>query len=161
MASTDALGTYLRDHLGGANLGVGLAERLAATYTDVPLGPFVTELARDISHDKDALEDLMGRLGVKVDPLKEAAGWVAEKVSRLKLSDAMTGDPDLKRLLELEVLAMGIDGKIALWHSLLVVADTRPELATADLAGLAKRAEEQRAGLEEHRLRAASDAFAG
>jgi hypothetical protein len=161
MASTDALGTYLQDHLGGANLGVALAERLADTYREVPLGPFVTELARDIAQDKAALEDLMGRLGIRTDALKEAAGWIAEKAGRLKLSDAMTGDPDLKRLLELEVLAVGIEGKIALWHSLLNVADSRSELAGIDIAGLAKRAEGQRAELEEHRLRAASDALAG
>jgi hypothetical protein len=161
VASTDALNTYLQDHLGGANMGVALAEKLAETYTEPPLGPFATELARDIAQDKVALEDLMAKLGVKPDMLKEAAGWVAEKASRLKLTDALTGDPDLKRLLELEVLAMGIDGKIALWHSLLAVADRHPELAGFDLAGLAKRADGQRAELEEHRLRAAAAALAG
>lgn len=56
---------------------------------------------------------------------------------------------------------MGIDGTIALWHSLMAVTPSRPELDGVDVERLAQRAEEQRAGLEEHRLRAATDAFAG
>ncbi len=159
MTISKGLSTYLKDHFAGAAGGSELAGRVSAEYSDGPVGAFLAELARDIEADKDALQELMGRLDVAPDPLKAAAGWVAEKASRFKLSETLTGDADLKRLMEFEVLSLGIGGKLALWRSLSAIADTEPGLAGVDLAGLAERAEHQRASLEEHRLAAARAAL--
>lgn len=158
--TTKSLETYLQDHRAGAAMGAELASRIADEYPQEPFGPVLSELSREVHQDKQALDDLVARLGLQDDPLKQAAGWVAEKVSRLKLTDAMTGDPELKRLLEFEVMAMGIDGKLALWHSLLEVADAYPELDASDLTDLAKRAEAQRASLEDLRRLSARAALA-
>ncbi|HEY2766364.1 MAG TPA: hypothetical protein VGJ13_20490, partial [Pseudonocardiaceae bacterium] len=101
------------------------------------------------------------RLGIEKDPIKEFSGWILEKFSRLKLSDQMTGSSDLKRLLEFETLSLGIEGKLSMWQALKEVSGSYPELADTDLDDLAKRAEDQRATLEGHRLVVAKAALSG
>ncbi|MGH3794768.1 MAG: hypothetical protein ACRDSP_07745 [Pseudonocardiaceae bacterium] len=155
MASTEPLAIYLNDHLAGASAGSELAQKMASESGGTPLGTFLAELARDIEQDLKTLEELMGRLGVEKDPVKKAAGWILEKFSRLKLSEQLTGSADLKHLLEFEALSLGIEGKLSMWHALKQVSDRNTELAATDLDGLAKRAQDQRATLEEHRIEVA------
>jgi hypothetical protein len=158
MTVSTGLNIYLKDHLAGATGGSELAAKLSADYGTGPLGSFLADLSRQIDQDRETLADLMDSLGVQPDPLKQAGAWVAEKASRLKLTDVLHGDADLKRLLQLEALAMGIDGKRDLWRALLS-ARTSGLTIDADLEALARRADEQRAGLEEHRLEAAGAAL--
>jgi len=159
MAPAKGLETYLNDHLAGSAAGSELASKVSSEYADTPFGPFLAALAREIEQDKVTLEGLMERLGIQQSPLKQAAGWIVEKISRLKLSETMTGDPNLKCLLELETLSLGIEGKLSMWRALLEVSDSYAELAAIDLANLAKRAENQRSTLEDHRLHTARKAL--
>lgn len=161
MAANELLGTYLNDHLAGATAGSQLAQKMAAENTGTELGAYLAELSRDIEEDRTTLEDLMERLGIEKNPAKEAAGWLIEKVSRLKLSDRFSGSSDLKLLLELESLGIGIQGKMMMWQALQEASDGIPELATLDLAGLAKRADDQRATVEGHRRETARRALLG
>lgn len=161
MLSKERLGTYLNDHLAGATAGGELAQKISDDNSGTQLGGFLTELAGDIEQDRVALEDVMTRLGIEKNPIKTAAGWIFEKLSRVKLSDALTGSTDLKHLLEFETLSLGIEGKLVMWRALHEVSDQDAVLASADLAGLAKRAEDQRAALEEYRLHAAKAALTG
>ncbi|MGH3973924.1 MAG: hypothetical protein ACRDS9_11465 [Pseudonocardiaceae bacterium] len=159
MPVAEGLETYLNDHLAGAATGTELANKISSDYAGTRFGPFLAELARDIEQDKVALEALMDRLGIKQSTIKQAAGWITEKASRLKMSEAITGDQDMKRFMEFETLSLGIEGKLSLWRALIEVSDSYPELAATDLARLATRAESQRAGLENHRLQAAKSAL--
>ncbi|MGH4009470.1 MAG: hypothetical protein ACRDTH_15190 [Pseudonocardiaceae bacterium] len=159
MAAVKGLEIYLNDHLAGAATGSELANRLSSEYADTRFGPFLAELTRDIEQDKATLEGLMERLGIPQSPIKQVSGWTTEKITRLKLSDTMTGDRDLKRLLEFEMLSLGIEGKLSMWRSLIEVSGSHAELAATDLAGLAKRAQTQRSTLEDHRLQAAKAAL--
>ncbi|MGH3600951.1 MAG: hypothetical protein ACRDQH_11865 [Pseudonocardiaceae bacterium] len=159
MASVTGLEIYLNDHLAGATTGTELVNKIKAEYADTPFGPFLAELAGDIDQDKTSLEELMDRLGIARSPIKQATSWIAEKASRLKLSEAMTGDPELKRLMEFEMLSLGIEGKASLWRALIAVSDSHPALTTTDLARLEKRAESQRVNLEEHRIQVARGAL--
>jgi hypothetical protein len=161
MASAKGLEIYLNDHLAGSAAGSELANKISSEYADTSFGSFLAELARDIEQDKVTLEGLMKQLGIQQSPTKQAAGWVVEKVSRLKLSETMTGDQDLKLLLEFETLSLGIEGKLSMWRALIEVADSHPELAALDLASLAKRAESQRSNLEDRRLQVAHGALNG
>jgi hypothetical protein len=161
MASTKGLEIYLNDHLAGSVTGSELANKISSEYADTQFGPFLAELAHEIEQDKVTLEGLMERLGIQRSPIKQAAGWIGEKVSRLKLSEMITGDPDLKRLLEFETLSLGIEGKLSLWRALIEVSDSHAELAATDLARLAKRAESQRSNLEDHRLQVVNAALTG
>lgn len=161
MASNDFLVVYLNDHLAGATSGSELAQKISAENAGSPLGTFLSELARDIEQDRTTLEGVMDQLKIEKSPAKQAAGWIMEKLSRLKLSETLTGSADLKRLLEFETLSLGIEGKRAMWRALQETTDHYSELATVDLAGLAKRAEDQRAALEDHRLEMATKALTG
>jgi hypothetical protein len=161
MASNKLLATYLNDHFAGASAGSELAQKIGSENSEGPLGTFLSELARDIEQDRKTLAGLMDRLGIEKDPIKEFSGWILEKFSRLKLSDQMTGSSDLKRLLEFETLSLGIEGKLSMWQALKEVSGSYPELADTDLDDLAKRAEDQRATLEGHRLVVAKAALSG
>lgn len=159
MTSKELLGTYLNDHFAGASAGSELAQKLSSENAGTEYGSFLSELARDIDQDRSTLEDLINRLGIEKNPIKEAGGWLMEKLSRIKLSDAMTGSTDLKRLLEFEALSLGIEGKLVMWQALKEVSGNYPEFADVDLDGLVKRAETQRASLEERRREAARRAL--
>ncbi|MDQ2882242.1 MAG: hypothetical protein M3Y48_13775 [Actinomycetota bacterium] len=159
MASVEGLEIYLNDHLAGATTGTELANKIKAEYADTSFGPFLAELAGDIDQDKVSLEELMERLGIAQSPIKQATSWIAEKASRLKLSETMSGGREMKRLMEFEMLSLGIEGKASLWRALISVSDSHPALATTDLARLEKRAESQRAGLEENRIQVAKVAL--
>jgi len=155
---SSGLDIYLKDHLAGATGGSELAAKLSADYADGPLGAFLADLSRQIDHDKETLEGLMDTLGVQPDPLKQAGAWVAEKASRIKLTDTFHGNADLKRLLQFEMLALGIVGKGEMWRALITATKAGLEI-DLDLEALVRRADDQRAGLEQHRLDAARTAL--
>jgi len=157
--STEVLGTYLNDHLGGSNAGVLLARRLRERMGDSLEGEVLAGILDEIEQDRDELRDMIGRLGVDGHPMKELSGWVAGKLHRLGVTEIVTGDEDLGRLLECESLAIGIDGKLALWNALIAVAQAYPVIDRARLERLAERARDQRERIESIRCAAAVRAF--
>jgi hypothetical protein len=86
---------------------------------------------------------------------------VLERLSRLRLNPALTGSAELTRLLETEVLSLGIEGKLAMWLALKEAAASDQRLAGTDFDRLIERARGQRRSLEPHRVAAAVRAFAG
>jgi hypothetical protein len=155
-ANEKFLAIYLNDHLAGAIGGSELAKRAAQNNEGTEFGPPLEKLASDIEGDRRSLESLMERLGIKKDLLKDAAAWMAEKVGRLKLNGQLTGYSDLSRLVELEGLTLGVEGKLSLWRNLSEVLETYPGIEPGELEGLRQRAEDQRKELEELRRKAAS-----
>jgi hypothetical protein len=154
------LAIYLNDHLAGATIGVQLARRAARENTGSELGDFLGEvLLPEIREDRQTLERLMGQLGIEQSRTKVAAAWAAEKVGRLKLNGELTRYSSLSRLLELEGLTAGIEGKRAFWLALEATVDRGGALDGFDFPALAERAESQRKRLETHRLSAAVDAL--
>jgi hypothetical protein len=159
MASNELLGVYLNDHLAGSAAGTELAQKLRDNHQGTELGQAMAALHRDISEDKETLEELMRTLEVERHPVKEAAGWALEKLSRLRLNPALTGGAELTRLLETEALSLGIEGKLAMWLALKEAAAADPRLAGTDFDRLIERARGQRRSLEPHRLAAAVASF--
>jgi hypothetical protein len=159
MASNELLGVYLNDHLAGSAAGIELATKLRDNHQGTEFGDVMAALHRDISQDRDALEELMRHLEVERHPVKEAAGWALEKLSRLRLNPALTGSADLTRLLETEALSLGIEGKLLIWLALKEAAAGDRRLAGTDFDRLIERARGQRRTLEPHRLAAAVDSF--
>lgn len=157
----NALDDYLKEHLAGSSFGLEHAKHLAEAHEGTPLGNAMAPVAREIEEDRDALLDLMDRLGTGRSRLKEAGAWVAEKGGRPKFAGLTSGDSQLGALLALEAMSLGVEGKRSLWKALKLVADDHPELAATDLAGLHDRAAAQRSVLEEQRDAAAVRAFAG
>jgi hypothetical protein len=153
------LGIYLNDHLAGSIAGHELAKRSTKSNKGTAFGPFLQELATELEEDQRSLRLVMDRLGVKPNPIKDSGAWLAEKIGRLKLNGSLTGYSELSRVVELEGLAVGIMGKAALWRSLKTAFTGGGSLDGVDLDQLIARAEKQRAGVEEHRLKAAAIAF--
>jgi hypothetical protein len=151
------LGIYLNDHLAGATTGLELARRACSSNDGTELGRFLEELVEEIAEDRATLVAVMDRLGIVKNPMKQLAGWSAEKFGRLKLNGQLIGYSPLSRLVELEFLYVGITGKLGLWRAL--EAGVGGDLPQFDFPQLIARAEAQRARVEEFRLQAAKAAL--
>jgi hypothetical protein len=154
MFSSELLPIYLNDHLAGSTLGRDLAQRAAKSNQATEFGDFLQDLAAQIEADRAQLEDVMARLDVQPDIVKISAGWLAEKIGRLKLNGRLLEYSPLSRVVEIEGLISGVNGKLALWRGLAITAPQEPRIADVDFAHLVARAEEQLAALWEHHTRA-------
>jgi hypothetical protein len=155
----DLLAIYLQDHLAGAMFGLELVRRARGSNAGTELGSFLAELATEIEVDRDSLAAVMTRLGVRADRLKGAVAWAAEKAGRLKRNGRWVSYSPLSRVVELDGLITGINGKLALWRALRDVADRDQRLDRAELERLMARAESQIARLHEHHRAAVRLAF--
>ncbi len=134
----DLLGIYLNDHLMGATGGLELFKRAAASQ------PELEPLRQEVEQDRDALLDLMRRTGTSVDRVKTTAGWVGEKLGRLKLNGHVLTRSPLSDLIELEGLTLGVQGKLSGWRLLKAIGDPRlPDDVLDDLIARAERQVEQ------------------
>ena len=154
------LGIYLNDHLAGSTVGLELVKRAAKENVGTPYAEPLGLVAKEIEEDREALKGLMDALEVKPDHPKVMAGWVAEKLGRLKPNGQILGYSPLSRLVELESLSLGITGKLSLWEALTEVHAEDPRIDLEELKRLAERADQQRAEVWELRQRAAREAFA-
>lgn len=154
------LSIYLNDHFGAATGGVELARRTASAQRDTPLGPDLARLAAEIDDDRATLLSIMRRLDVGVQHYKVGAGWLLEKVGRLKLNGSWVSRSPLSSVVELEGLVMGVTGKLAMWRTLRALAESEPRLDPVELDGLVRRAEDQLKRLEDMRLTTSVDVLA-
>jgi hypothetical protein len=152
-----ALHTYLNDHLAGAVVALQLVDRLIEAPGTPSEAAFLAELRAEIEEDRATLERLLQQLGGTLSGLRQLGGWIAEKVTRLKLVvDDPTGGA-AERMQALEILAIGIHGKQLLWSTLAAIK--LPDPHGIDLQRLERRAAEQHARVEARRLEAARRAL--
>jgi hypothetical protein len=155
----DALQIYLHDHLAGSGFAVELLETLEQSYPDREIGVFARGVLQEVREDRGTLDRLIERVGKSSIDLKDASAWIAEKASRAKLRH---DDPvGIGAFEAIEMLSLGILGKLALWQALSRIAQVDPRVVGQDYASLAARAKDQFARVEEYRLRLASETFAG
>jgi hypothetical protein len=150
-------GAYLNDHLAGSVAAIDLIEKMRSTNAGTEFGRVLEALQHDIEDDRDVLQQVMETLGVTTDPVKQAGGWILEKLSRITFDARVTGSDDLSRLMETEALSLGIEGKLAGWRALK--ESSHGDLGV-DLDGLIERAREQRRRLEPFRIEAAKRVLA-
>jgi hypothetical protein len=157
MANTH-LAVYLNDHLAGATGAVELLRQLESM--DGAIADVAHRLRDEVASDREQLLNLMHRLEIGVSTVRQGSGWLGEKLAELKVRiDDRSGGA--LRVLELvEVLALGIEGKRALWTALDAVAEVRPDLRALDYGRLLQRVDEQRSLVERARLTAARSALA-
>ncbi|MBV9213096.1 MAG: hypothetical protein JOZ25_05555 [Actinobacteria bacterium] len=151
------LPTYLNDHLAAATGVTDLVARAASSNEGNDYGGFLAELRHEIAEDRAALERIMARLDVKRDPIKTTAARVAERIGRLKPNAHLTSYSPLSRVIELETVALGVTGKLALWRSLIEIAGAEERLDPEELRQLVERAEDQRRSIETYRIRAVQE----
>jgi hypothetical protein len=141
------LGIYLRDHHAASAGGVALARRA--------MGPS-HPLAEQIASDRKTLERVMSQLDIESSATKVGLVRVAELLGRLKLNGHLFKHSPLSRVVELEVLVVGIRGKEALWTALLT---TGLSFQGIDLDALVESARAQAREVDEQRLSAVASAF--
>jgi hypothetical protein len=160
MTDQDLLAIYLNDHLAASTAGVELARRAAGQH-DGDRGQQLSRLAEEASQDREALRDLMKRLDVSESAVKTAAGWVGEKLGRLKPNDHLVSRSPLSDVLELEALRAGTAARIAGFQVLRAVAVHDTRVTKEELEVLLDRAEGQAERLYRIHLQLAQENLAG
>jgi hypothetical protein len=117
-------------------------------YAGTPLAKFAIELLAEIEADQKELKGVMARRGVAESRPRQAAAWLTEKLSELKLRLDDPSAGGLRRLEILEALSLGIEGKRLFWLALATAAEAAPELGGTDYGRLVGRAEGQRRSVE-------------
>lgn len=154
------LAIYLNDHRAGSVAGLELAKRTLNNNKGTEYEAFLAQLVEDIHEDQAALDRIIERSGIPRSPVKPGLAWASEKVGRLKLNGAITGYSPLSRLIELEGLRLGVEGKRCLWRSLKSARPAEAAVTDEELDELISRAEAQIEAIEEHRVKAAQVALA-
>jgi hypothetical protein len=155
------MAVYLNDHLAGATFGSDLARQIESRSAEPEVAARLGEVAGQIEADHESLVALMKRLEITANPVKQAATWVGEKLSRVKLTGTFSGEDDQGLFMALEMLSMGVEGKALLWRMLRDVADRYEALDANELDVLIARADSQREVLEVERLSVGQRAFTG
>jgi len=155
--ATDPLVIYLNDHLAGSRSGLQLLDHIIESTKNRAAREELEGVRVDITADREVLEEIIRRVSGKPSLVREAGGWIAEKIAELKLVVDDPSNGPLRHLEALEMLALGIEGKRALWRAL--ATSPMPALAGVNLPDLVRRAEDQIARVDALRIEAARAAF--
>lgn len=150
---------YLNDHLAGSVIAIEMGEHCRDNHATPALAAFLDGLLGEIESDRTVLKDLIGRLGGDQDTAKKSAAWLGEKAGRLKLRGDEPAEVALSRLEQLEVLMLGIRGKLGLWDVLERLSAKDERLRSFDWANLRRSAADQVERVDGQRIRAAQEAF--
>jgi hypothetical protein len=151
------LAVYLQDHLAGSAAAVEILGSLRDEHEGDPLGLLASHILVEVERDRATLETLIQRVGGGSSILKDTTAWLGAKLGRFKLGGALS--EHLGVLEALEIVALGILGKRALWEALRALGGADARLRELDLAHLIERAASQHARVEAQRLEAARRAL--
>jgi len=104
---------------------------------------------------------MLAALDVPVRAYKSWATWTAERLGRLKLNGRLLRRSPLSRVLDLEAMLLGVEGKAAGWRTLRARAESDTRLDAGRLDALIDRAYLQIDELERLRVKAAAEVFGG
>jgi hypothetical protein len=155
----DLLALYFNDHLTGAAGARELAMRSARENVGTPLGDYLLEFVEQLDQERGVVSRLIHAVGGTENIVKQALSWLGEKAERFKLNGQLVGYSPLSRVLELELLLAGVNGKTALWRSLQLLSARDARLAVANFDALEEQAHAQQKALEEHRRAAVLKGF--
>lgn len=153
----EPLRTYLNDHLGGAQVALQLLQAMRDQHDDPDFRQFAGALFPEVQEDERTLRHLAESEGDTPSTAKIAGGWLLEKAARLKLGH--TGSVNFELFESLELLALGIQGKLCLWKTLQMVSGPGTNLAGCDFQVLIRRAQQQYETVERARLNLAKKVF--
>jgi len=150
---------YLQDHAATYTGLLELAKRALGSNEGTSFEQPLAQLRDEIADDRVLLADVMEKLGMTRDRVKDGAAWAAEKAGRLKLNGRVREYSPLSRVVELEGLAMLLLGQRRLWETLAARADDA-RLAGVALTSMPGRIDAQLARVEDLHGRATALAFA-
>jgi hypothetical protein len=148
---------YLNDHRAAADVALRVVGHLQRRRAGDEVKRVLDWFEREVVSDRDSLDHVMRRLDVPHNRVKHLGARVAGSAGLAKLTTRMAGSEAAVLLLGFEMLALGVQGKVALWRSLRVADD--PRLTGIDLASLIDRGLHQFDALEAQRQRAAAQAL--
>ncbi|MEU8437644.1 hypothetical protein AB0F18_33060 [Streptomyces sp. NPDC029216] len=154
------LAIYLNDHLAGSAAGAALVRRMTRAHRGTRTGRILDELRGQIDEDRDSLRQIMARLGVSEKRVRSMMARLGEKAGHLKPNARLVRRSPLSDVLELEMLRLGVEGKLALWRALSITARRDPRIDGDAVGLLAVRAGRQIDALEELRADAVARTFA-
>ena len=145
------LSVYLNDHAALGVVAVELARRAAAGNAGTAFGEHTARLTRDLEVHRDALDRLMGALGVRRNAVKLRGAWLGERAGRLKLNGRLTSNSPLSPVVEAEGLLASVGAFAVLWRGMATLPDLQVA-ATVDCDALAGSASDELSELERQRL---------
>ena len=104
----DHLSTYLNDHLAGSVAALELLAYLEQEHTGTPRSNVFAELRAEVAADRDELKAIMSKLRLAESRPRKMTGWLAEKITRLKLRLDDPSGGSLRLLEAIEAIAIGI-----------------------------------------------------
>ena len=161
MSSDDFLATYLDDHLAGSTAAIELVERWRARQVSDAVTALLDDIEVELRTDQQTLIDLRARLGGAPSVAKPIAGWLAEKIARLKLAFVSQAAERFALLESLELLQTGMQGKRAMWALLQELTARQPRLHGVDYGVLILRAQTQYTRVDDMRLDLARQVLVG
>jgi hypothetical protein len=157
--SRDGLTTYLNDHLAGAVAALELLDHLIKLRQGTQDEQALAAVRTEVEEDQKTLQSLLREFGGKESRVRQAAAWLTEKLGEAKLHLDDSGSGEFQVLEALETLALGIQGKSAMWRALAAVSVHLPRVRRLDFAALEQRALDQFRRVDQLRLEAASAAL--
>lgn len=155
----DHLATHLNDHSAGAVAALELMEHVRDDHPGTEVAAVVGRIKSDVEADLLELKRVVEQVGRGESATRKAVAWMGERMMRLKLQVDDSSNGELRLFESLDAIALGLEGKKALWHALAASAPDVPALRGPDYARLIARGEEQRDALESVRIDAATAAF--
>jgi len=143
--------------MAGAGVAIELLKAMKERHDDESLSEFAASILVEVEEDEETLRSFAKKIGSGSNVFKEAAAWLTEKTSRLKLGASSSGD--FGTFEALEFLSLGIQGKLSLWAALQQVAESDARLTELDFEKLIGRAKAQYGRVEERRLSLAANAL--
>ena len=110
----EALATYLRDHLAGADTAIQIVQGLSDAHRGGPEGALFESLYDQFREDRGVVEGILADLGYTSRSAKRLAGRATGSALRVVAGGA-PGELALFRTLE--ALAIGVQGKRCLWRA--------------------------------------------
>jgi hypothetical protein len=157
--SRDGLITYLNDHLAGSVAALELLDHLIGLQRETKVEQALAVVRTEVEEDQQTLQSLLREVGGTQSRVRQAAAWLTEKLGQAKLSLDDPGSGQLQLLEALEALALGIQGKAALWRALAAASAHLPQVRQLDFAALEARAQNQFRRVDGLRLQTAPAAL--
>jgi hypothetical protein len=153
--STKLIATYLKDHHAGSEAAVSIVQHLAESHPESEAARIAPRLRSEFEGERQQLATLLNQLDDSTSAPRRFVGWMSEKALELKLWADDTSDGALHLLEAVEMLGLGVHGKLGLWRALDANRDLEPVLALLQYEPLIRQAEAQAELIEGARLEAA------
>lgn len=161
VAHRDLLAVYVNDHLASAAGGIELVGRMIGEHRGSRWEAPLRQLLDELRQEKTDLTATARSLDLPVRQYKQAAVWVAEKLSRLKLNGHLLSRSPLSSLVEFEFLASAVRGKRSGFETLRIAAEVDDRIDPVLLDALISQANRQYHWLTDARREVAAEVFGG